>query len=146
MKIIITEQQNDQLNKKIRSAVEKLGLEQSRQMFGDELIKQGFIDNPSSFLNQFNNLRPVEKDDEIYYVDNDNLPLFSYFKEQQESKSGNYFIDYYRIWSFFEDVMGYNYTKTQQIIKEWLGTTYNLRELTPDYFIFRLDRNVGHDL
>ena len=100
-------------------------------MFGDELIKQGFIDNPSSFLNQFNNLRPVEKDDEIYYVDNDNLPLFSYFKEQQESKSGIYSIDYYRIWSFFEDVMGYNYTKTQQIIKEWLGTTYNLRELTP---------------
>ena len=105
-------------------------------MFGDELIKQGFIDNPSSFLNQFNNLRPVEKDDEIYYVDNDNLPLFSYFKEQQESKSGIYSIDYYRIWSFFEDVMGYNYTKTQQIIKEWLGTTYNLRELTPNEFYF----------
>ena len=138
MKIIITEQKNDQLNKKIRSAVEKLGLEQSRQMFGDELIKQGFIDNPSSFLNQFNNLRPVEKDDEIYYVDNDNLPLFSYFKEQQESKSGNYYIDYYRIWSFFEDVMGYNYTKTQQIIKEWLGTTYNLRELTPKKIRYRM--------
>ena len=131
MKIIITEEQNEQLNKKIRLTVEKLGLPQAREIFGDELIKQGFIDNPSSFLNQFNNLRPVEKDNEIYYVDNDNLPLFSYFKEQQESKNGYYFINYDRIWSFFDDVMGYNYTKTQQIIKEWLGTIYNLRGLTP---------------
>ena len=30
MKIIITEQQNEQLNRKIRLTVEKLGLEQSR--------------------------------------------------------------------------------------------------------------------
>ena len=131
MKIIITEEQNEQLNRKIKLAVEKLGLEQARQMMGDELIKQGFIDNPPSFLDQFNNLTPVEDDDEIYYVDNDNLPLFSYYKKDQESKNGYYWINYYRIWLFFYDVMGYKYTKTQQIIKEWLGTTYNLRGLTP---------------
>ena len=131
MKIIITEEQNEQLNRKIRLAVEKMGLEQSRQMFGDELIKQVYIDKPSLFLNQFNNLKPVEKDDKIYYVDNDNLILFYYRKKDQDSKNGYYLINYYRIWSFFEDVMGYNYTKTQQIIKEWLGTIYNLRGLTP---------------
>ena len=131
MKIIITEEQNEQLNRKIRLAVEKLGLEQSREMFGDELIKQTYIDKPSLFLNHFNNLKPVEKDDKIYYVDNDNLILFYYRKKDQDSKNGYYLINYYRIWSFFEDVMGYNYTKTQQIIKEWLGTIYNLRGLTP---------------
>ena len=131
MKIIITEEQNEQLNRKIRLAVEKMGLEQSRQMFGDELIKQVYIDKPSLFLNQFNNLKPVEKDDKIYYVDNDNLILFYYRKKDQDSKNGYYFINYGRIWSFFDDVMGYNYTKTQQIIKEWLGTIYNLRGLTP---------------
>ena len=131
MKIIITEEQNEQLNRKIRLTVEKLGLDQSREMFGDELIKQVYIDNPSSFLEQFNNLTPVEKDDKIYYVDNDNLALFYYLKKDQDSKNGYYLISYDRIWSFFDDVMGYNYTKTQQIIKEWLGTTYNLRGLTP---------------
>ena len=131
MKIIITEEQNEQLNKKIRLTVEKLGLPQAREIFGDELIKQGYIDNPLSFLDQFNNLKPVEKNGEIYYVDNDNLPLFYYDKKQQESKNGYYFIDYYRIWSFFSDIIVGNRTSIPEIIEEWLGTTYNLRGLTP---------------
>ena len=131
MKIIITEQQNEKLNRKIRLAVEKLGLEQSLEMFGDEIIKQTYIDNPSSFLNQYNNLKPVEEDDKIFYVDTDNLPLFYYYKEEQDSKNGEYWINYYRIWSFFSEVMGYNHTEIQEIMKEWLGTAYNLRELTP---------------
>ena len=131
MKIIITEQQNEKVNRKIRFAVEKLGLEQAREMMGDELIKQGYIDNPLSFLDQFNNLKLVEKDDKIYYVDNDNLPLFYYYIDEQDSKNGEYWINYYRIWSFFENVMGYDYTEIQEIMKEWLGTAYNLRGLTP---------------
>jgi hypothetical protein len=49
MKIIITEQQNEKLNKKIRLAVGKLGLIQSREIFGDEIIKQAYIENPESF-------------------------------------------------------------------------------------------------
>ena len=131
MKIIITEEQNEKLNRKIKLAVEKLGLKQSLEIFGEDILKQTYIDNPLSFLNQFNNLRPVEQDDEIYYVDNDNLPLFSYYKKDQESKNGYYYINYYRIWLFFSEVMGYNYTEIQKIMKEWLDTTYNLRGLTP---------------
>ena len=146
MKIIITEQQNEKLNKKIRLAVEKLGLEQAREMIGDELIKQFYVDNPLSFLDQFNNLKLVEKDDKIYYVDNDNLPLFSYYKEDRESKNGRYYINYYRIWSFFSRVMGYNHTKTQEIMKEWLDTTYNLRGLTPDGVNFPKNLIVGNNL
>ena len=133
MKIIITEQQNGKLNKKIRSAVEKLGLEQSLDMFGNNVIKQVYIDNPSLFLNQFNNLKPIEKGDKIYYVDDYNLPLFYYYKEEQKLKHGYYYINYYRVWSFFSDIMGYNFTEIQEIMKEWLGTTYNLRELTPTF-------------
>ena len=121
----------EKLKYKIRSVVEKLGLKLSREMFGDEIIKQAYIDNPLSFLNQFNNLRPVEKDNRVYYMDNDNLPLFMYYKEDQDSKYGHYYINYYRIWLFFEEIIGYNYTEIQEIMKEWLGTTYNLRGLTP---------------
>ena len=145
MKIIITEQQNEKLNKKIRFAVEKLGLEQAREMMGDELIKQGYIDNPLSFLDQFNNLRPVEKDNEIYYVDNDNLPLF-YYKEEQVSKNGYYYINYHRIWLFFSEVMGYNRTEIQEIMKEWLGTAYNLRGLTPLTWTGPNSFSVGNSL
>jgi hypothetical protein len=122
---------DEKLKYKIRSAVEKLGLPQAIDIFGKDIIKQAYIDNPLSFLNQFDNLKPVEKDGKIFSVDKDNLPLFYYYKEDQESKNGDYYINYYRIWSFFDDVMGYDYNEIQEIIKEWLGTTYNLRELTP---------------
>jgi hypothetical protein len=122
---------NEKLKYKIINAVEKLGLVQSLEMFGKDILKQAFIDNPISFLNQFKNLKPIEKDGEIRYVDNDNLPLFYYKKEDQESKNGHYWINHYRIWSFFSEVMGYNYTEIKEIMKEWLGTTYNLRGLTP---------------
>jgi len=134
MKIIITEEQNEKLNRKIRLAVEKLGLPQAREMFGDEIIKQTYIDNPSSFLDQFKNLRPIEKGIEMIYVDNDKLPLFYYYKQDQETKDGYYFIHYSRIWSFFSEVMDYSYTEIKEIMKEWLGTTYNLRGLTPGIF------------
>jgi hypothetical protein len=122
---------NEKLKYKIRNAVDKLGLDQSLNLFGKDILKQTYIDNPESYLVQFNNLNPVDKGDYIYYVDNDNLPLFYYNKKEQESKNGDYYINYYRIWLFFEDVMGYDYTEIQEIIKEWSGTTYNLRELTP---------------
>ena len=134
MKIIITEEQNEKLNRKIILAVEKLGLPQAREMFGDEIIKQTYIDNPSSFLDQFKNLRPIEKGIEMIYVDNDKLPLFYYYKQDQETKDGYYFIHYSRIWSFFSEVMDYSYTEIKEIMKEWLGTTYNLRGLTPGIF------------
>ncbi len=91
---------NEKLKYKIRSAVEKLGLEQSREMFGDDILKQVYIDIPSLFLKQFNNLRPVEVDNIIYYVNNDNHPLFYYYKK---SKGGNIyfcFINIPRIWLF----------------------------------------------
>ncbi len=61
----------EKLKYKIKVSVEKLGLKQSREMFGDELIKQVYIDNPLSFLEQFNNLTPVEEDGRIRYVGND---------------------------------------------------------------------------
>ena len=131
---------NEKLKYKIINAVEKLGLKQSLEIFGKEIIRQAYIDNPSLFLNQFNDLKPVEKSGKIYYVDNDNYPLFFYYKEDQDSKNGYYWISYYRIWSFFSNIIGYNYTETQEIMKEWLGTTYNLRGLIPNltgvYFLF----------
>ena len=123
---------NEKLKYKIINAVEKLGLVQSLEMFGKDILKQVFIGNPSLFLEQFNNLKPVEKSGEIYYVDNDNLALFYYYKEGQDSKNGHYWINYYRIWSFFSEVMDYNHTEIKEIMKEWLGTTYNLRGFTPE--------------
>ena len=131
MKIIITEEQNEKVNRKIRLAVEKLGVKQSLEIFGNDILKQVYIDNPLSFLDQFNNLNPVEKGVRVYYAGIDNLPLFSYNKKDQELKNGYYWINYERIWLFFSSVMGYNDNEIQEILKEWLDTTYNLRGLIP---------------
>ena len=50
-------------------------------MFGKDILKQVYIDIPSLFLKQFNNLRPVEVGNIIYYVNNDNHPLFYFYKK-----------------------------------------------------------------
>lgn len=129
MKIIITEEQNEILNRKIKLAVEKLGLPQAREVFGDEIIRQTYINNPSSYLNQFNNLTPVEKDDKIYYVDNDNIPIFFYFKQSELKKHGYYYINNEKIWSFFYKVMWYDDNVTKTIIHNWLKKQYKLSNL-----------------
>ena len=116
MKIIITEEQNEQLNHKIRLTIEKLGLTQARELFGDNIIRQTYINNPSSYLNQFNKLKAIEKDDKIYYVDNDNTPIFFYFKQSELNKHGYYYINNEKIWSFFYKIMGYDEKVTKTII------------------------------
>ena len=129
MKIIITEEQNEQLNHKIRLSVEKLGLTQARELFGDNIIRQTYINNPSSYLNQFNKLKAIEKDDKIYYVDNDNTPIFFYFKQSELNKHGYYYINNEKIWSFFYKIMGYDEKVTKTIIHDWLKNEYNLSNL-----------------
>jgi hypothetical protein len=129
MKIIITEEQNEQLNHKIRLTIEKLGLTQARELFGDNIIRQTYINNPSSYLNQFNKLKAIEKDDKIYYVDNDNTPIFFYFKQSELNKHGYYYINNEKIWSFFYKIMGYDEKVTKTIIHDWLKNEYNLSNL-----------------
>lgn len=130
MKIIITEEQNEQLNHKIRLSVEKLGLTQARELFGDNIIRQTYVNNPSSYLNQFNKLKPIEKDDKIYYVDNDNTPIFFYFKKSELNKHGYYYINNEKIWSFFYKIMRYDEKVTKTIIHDWLKNEYNLSNLS----------------
>ena len=88
-----------------------------------------------SWLNEiYGNLKPVEKDGKIFYVDLESKPLFMYDVRAQLKKIMNYlyyYIDYYRIWSFFESYFGMEYNEIQDLMKVWLGETYNLKGLTP---------------
>ena len=137
MKIIITEEQNEQLNRKIKLTVEKLGLTQARELFGDNIIRQTYINNPSSYLNQFNNLTPIEKYDKIYYVDNDNIPIFFYFKQSELNKHGYYYINNEKIWSFFYKIMWYDDNVVKTIIHKWLKKQYKLSNLNLKTSILR---------
>jgi len=124
---------NEKLKYKIISAVEKLGLPQSREMFGDNIIQQAYINNPLLFLNQFNNLTLVEEDGDVIYVDNNDEILFSYYKKDQDSKSGYYWIRRDIIITFLEGIIGYTHDEIKEIMKRWLKVNYNLSELSPKW-------------
>jgi hypothetical protein len=130
MKVIVTKEQNDKLNHKIKSMVEKHGVGETLKIFDDNvnIIKRVYKYKPLSFLEQFNDLTPIKKDGIIYYVDKDRMPLFYYTKNR---KNGKVFIDYYRIWLYFSYILGLNPDKVQAIMSKWLEETYNIKGLTP---------------
>ena len=80
------------------------------------------------FLNRFNDLETIIKNDIIYYVDKDRKPLFYYY---QDSKSGIIWFNYNRIWSFFEEFFLMKTQEIQGILKDWLEETYKLKGFTP---------------
>ena len=118
----------DSKSERVKSIVNKYGIDKAIEMVagGPDTIRNAYQDNPSSFLYNFNDLTPVEKDAKIFYVDKDRLPLFYYYPDEK-----NIHINYYRIWMFFSNVIELKYSETQDIIKNWLEDTYNIRGLTP---------------
>ena len=81
---------------------------------------------------EFGNLTEIVRDGKIYYVDENGLPLFYYYQEENE----DVFINYDRIWIFFESIFGLNGLQVEEILKVWLEETYNLRGVTPDLGVF----------
>ena len=133
MRNIIKQILNEEIDsryERIKSIVNKYGIEQAIEMVvgGMDTIRIVYEDNPESFLDQFNNLTPVETDDRIYYEDKDGNPLFMYYPNR---KNEVVYIHYGRIWMFFSDVLELRSSEIQNIINKWLEETYNLTELTP---------------
>ena len=120
--------EHDQI-KLVKPLINKYGFKETLRLFDNnvDIVKHAYQDNPSEFLEQFGNLTRVEKDDKIFYVDKDRFPLFYYYPE-----IGLVYINYYKIWSFFEDVIGLKYDEIMVIMNNWLEETYNLKGLTPD--------------
>ena len=80
---------------------------------------------------KFGDLTPVVVDNRTYYIDEDRKPLFYY---HQDSKYKDIYINYERIWSFFNSIFGLNTLQTQEILKVWLEETYNLKGVTPPFW------------
>ncbi len=128
MKFIITEEQSEKLSQKVKSMVEKYGFDHTLTMFDDnsEIIKRAYQDNPSEFLNQFNNLKPVERG-HIYYVDKDGFPLFQILNMENRF----IYINNKRIWWFFSEVIGLEDEEIRNIIKKWLREVYGITGFKP---------------
>ena len=80
------------------------------------------------FLNRFNDLETIIKNDRVYYIDKDGETLFYY---RQYGKNKYIWFSYDRIWLFFEDFMLMNDVEIEYLLNNWVEDTYNLRGFTP---------------
>ena len=132
----ILKEEYDSRYDRIKSIVNKYGIDRAIELVvgGMDTIRIVYEDNPETFLDQFNDLTILKIDNKIYYVDKNGSPLFYYFTNK---KNGDVYINYYRIWMFFSDVLELKYSETQDIIKKWLEVNYNLKGLTPTSTVAR---------
>ena len=122
MKIIITESQFKRLIENIIKEEEKSdvvkdlekrwAMEDEFRKIMKDVIEKTYQDYP----------------DKIYYVDK-NDPTEIYMEYDQKSKY--VWIDYKKLWSFFQSKYGLNYQKTREFFKGILKRDYNLRGVTP---------------
>jgi hypothetical protein len=118
---------DDKLKYKIRTSVEKLGIIQARELFGDELIKQSYVDNPESYLVQFKNLRKIE-DLFINYITNHNDECVVFFYNPNNKRI---FFNNTLVWDFFYEIMDYNQKEIEKILRIWLDENYNIKYSLP---------------
>jgi hypothetical protein len=92
------------------------------------MIKNGIVLN---WLNkEFGDLTLAVVGDKTYYVDKDRKGLFYYYQDSKNVMNYVY-INYDKIWIFFESIFGLNTSQINEILTIWLEETYNLRGLTP---------------
>ena len=118
----------DKLKYKIKSTVEKLGIIQCRQIFGDDIIKQVYSDNPESYLDQFKNLRKVDNFLWISYMNYHNGECVVFF---HNNKNQRIFFNNTLVWDFFYEIMDYNQKEIEKILRIWLDKNYNIKYSLP---------------
>jgi hypothetical protein len=134
MRIIITENQQNSLQLKLKKMVKDIGWEKTSIAVGgsENLVKLAFNNNPMNFLNMFNDLDVVQSKEKEYwtlfrYEIRGNIMLY-------DRKNEYVYINYDVIWSFLEYGFGFNYSEIQELTQEWLSETYNLRGVTTTDF------------
>jgi hypothetical protein len=130
MKIIITEEQNDKLTRKVKMMIEKLGLQESIKILGGntKLIKLTYENNPLEFMDNFKDLKGV--------INRDNPEYISYKKNDkvvmiQDDVDTALFFDYNEIWYFFNKIFNMENKEIQRILSQWLEDTLNLEGYRP---------------
>jgi hypothetical protein len=131
MRIIITENQNNNLQTKLKDLVKDYGWEAASKAIGgsNKLAKIAFNNNPMDFLHLFDNLDVVQsekKQDRTLFRYKSKYNLMVYDRENNKV-----YVSYDDIWLVLSGNFGINYSEIQELIKEWLDEVYNLRGITP---------------
>jgi hypothetical protein len=123
----------EKLKYKIRSTVEMLGLDQSLNLFGKDTIKQVYVDNPQSYLDNFKEITIVEDSVFINYMDKRGKLVF--FISIKKISSMDKFIKVKpEIFDFFLNIIDQDFDDTRKIINDWLKINFNLD--SPILFIY----------
>jgi hypothetical protein len=77
---------------------------------------------------KFGNLKPIVRNGKTFYINENKLILFYYY---HDDKNRDVYINNDEIWSFLKSIFGLESKQIEDIIKQWLGETYNLNDLTP---------------
>jgi hypothetical protein len=90
----------------------------------DNLYKHAFNNDYNEFLKLYSNLEVVQSEENPNYT----LYRFGPSKNMMiyNTKTGDAYINYEVIWSFFRNGIGLEFDDTQYIMKRWLDDTYNL--------------------
>lgn len=104
--------------------------------YGMVLIKSDYFEDKTiegvclQWLNEkFGNLKEVDNNRKINYVDDNGNIIIMYYKEKD--KDDNFLINQDLVWSLFNIGFKLNYNNTQEIISIWLKETYNLTGMQP---------------
>jgi hypothetical protein len=97
------------------------GIENLKRLMG--------IETPMEFLHLFDDLDVVQSKEEPHltlyrYEDRNNMMIY-------DRKNDDVFINYLKIWTFLGKGFGLNFSKIQEVMKEWLSEVYNLRGVRP---------------
>ena len=142
MKIIITEQQNDKVVKKLTDTIKSDGWNKTVRLVGgsENLIKLLGITSPMEFLHLYDDMDVVQS------KENPAWTLFRY-KEGHNlmalSKKGFIYISNPDFWSILRDVFRLNYDDIEKLIKVWLDEVNILKDDTPNLYFFELNPSSG---
>jgi len=115
----------EKLKYKIRSTVEMLGLDQSLNLFGVDILKQVYIDNPESYLDNFKEITIVEDSVFINYMDKRGKLVF-FIPIKKISLMDKFIRVKPEIFDFFLNIIDQDFDDTRKIINDWLKIKFNL--------------------
>lgn len=129
MKIIITENQKQSTQDRLKNMVKNVGWEQASDVVGgsDNLLKLVFDNNPRKLLNLFDDLNMVQSEthqDWTLFKNEKGKTIIVY-----DRKENVVFVSFNKIWSFLEIGIGLDRGDVQGIIKRWVRDVYDLKNV-----------------
>ena len=129
MKIIITENQKQSTQDRLKNMVKNVGWEQASDVVGgsDNLLKLVFDNNPRKLLNLFDDLNMVQSEthqDWTLFKNKKGETIIVYDRKENVA-----FISFSKIWSFLEKGLRLDRGDIKDIVNRWVRDVYDLKNV-----------------